>query len=223
MSQTRVWFHISRFSRDRYQFSEALFSKEGHVISTDRRAVVQLVEAINKKRNVNRYPQLRASASEVYALALLHEISHHVVHLYIEKHGSDIFTQLEQHLREELGDAQVEDTLTTMIDHYPPAPVYSGDESAEEHLHKSGRKRTNTEIYLEEMLLVWLSNLNPALKLYHELIDDTALTTESNYKQIVKQSYLFFEQLPGVGDSALNLIDFLQVPAHEAPHSILAQ
>ena len=223
VSQTRVWFHISRFSRDRYQFSEALFSKEGHVISTDRRAVVQLVEAINKKRNVNRYPQLRASASEVYALALLHEISHHVVHLYIEKHGSDIFTQLEQHLREELGDAQVEDTLTTMIDHYPPAPVYSGDESAEEHLHKSGRKRTNTEIYLEEMLLVWLSNLNPALKLYHELIDDTALTTESNYKQIVKQSYLFFEQLPGVGDSALNLIDFLQVPAHEAPHSILAQ
>src|SRR6056297_2404535 len=223
VSQTRVWFHISRFSRDRYRFSEALFSKEGHVISTDRKAVVQLVEAINKKRNVNRYPQMRASAAEVYALALLHEISHHVVHLYIEEHGSDIFTQLEQHLREELGDQQVEHSLTAMLDHYPPAPVYSGNESAEEHLHKADQQRPNTEIYLEEMLLVWLSNLNPALKLYHELIDDTALTTESNYKQVVKTAYLFFEQLPGVGNTALNLIDFLQVPAHEAPHSILAQ
>ncbi|MCF7915167.1 MAG: alpha amylase catalytic subunit [Spirochaetaceae bacterium] len=219
----RVRFHISRFSRDRYRFSEALFSKEGHVISTDQKAVVQLVEAINKKRNVNRYPQLRASAAEVYALALLHEISHHVVHLYIEEHGSDIFTQLDQHLRQELGDAQVEDSLTAMIDHYPPAPVYSGEETAKEHLHKTDQERPNTEIYLEEMLLVWLSNLNPALKLYHELIDDTALTTESNYKQVVKTAYLFFEQLPGVGDTALNLIDFLQVPAHEAPHSILAQ
>src|SRR6056297_103454 len=223
VSHKRVWFHISRFSRDRYRFSEALFSKEGHVISTDRKAVVKLVEAINKKRNVNRYPQLRASAAEVYALALLHEISHHVVHLYIEEHGSDIFTQLEQHLREEHGDQQVEHSLTAMIDYYPPAPVYSGNESAEEHLHKTDQQRPNTEVYLEEMLLVWLSNLNPALKLYHELIDDTALTTESNYKQVVKTAYLFFEQLPGVGDTALNLIDFLQVPAHEAPHSILAQ
>ncbi|MDZ7795386.1 MAG: alpha-amylase family glycosyl hydrolase [Spirochaetia bacterium] len=219
----RVWFHISRFSRDRYQFSESLFSKEGHVISTNQKAVVQLVEAMNQKRNVNRYPQLRASAAEVYALALLHEISHHVVHLYIEENGSDIFTQLEQHLREELGDAQVEDTLTAMIDHYPPAPVYSGEEGTEEHLHKLDQQRPNTEIYLEEMLLVWLSNLNPALKLYHELIDDTALTTESNYNKVVKRAYLFFEQLPGVGDTSLNLIDFLQVPAHEAPHSILAQ
>ena len=223
VSQIRVWFHISRFSRDRYRFSESLFSKEGHVISSNQKAVVQLVEAINQKRNVNRYPQLKASAAEVYALALLHEISHHIVHLYIEEHGSDIFTQLEQHLIEELGDQQLEHSLTAMIDHYPPAPVYSGDEGAKEHLHKSDQQRPNSEIYLEEMLLVWLSNLNPALKLYHELIDDTALTSESNYKQVVKKAYLFFEQLPGVGDTTLNLIDFLQVPAHEAPHSILTQ
>ncbi|MFW5727437.1 MAG: alpha-amylase family glycosyl hydrolase [Spirochaetia bacterium] len=223
ISARRVDFHISRFARDYYSFEGPLFSKEGHVVSTDLKAAQELVQAINKKRNVARYPKLRASAAEVYALALLHEIAHHVVHLYIDKNGADIFRELRDYLREEYGQEEFRNTLTAMIRHYPPQPVYQGQESAEEYLQNTENGRANSEVYLEEMMLLWISNQNPALKLYHELIDDTALASETKYQQLVKSSYLYFEKLPGVGNSSLNLIDFLQVPAHEAPHSILAQ
>jgi glycosidase len=223
ISNQRVAFHISRFSRNYYQFKEKLFSKKGHLVSADLTAAAQLVKTINQKRDVARYPKLRASAAEVYALALLHEIAHHVIHLYADKNGPGIFKALRDNLRQEYGEEEFKETLLALVRHYPPEPVYRGEETPEEFLQHAEEKRPNSEVYLEEMMLLWISNQNPALKLYHELIDDTALASESKYEQLIKSAYLYFEKLPGVGNSSLNLVDFLQVPAHEAPHSILAQ
>jgi hypothetical protein len=93
---------------------------------------------------------------------------------------------------------------------------------------------------LEEMLLLWLANNNPAFSPFLELFDDATLEKETAYPAIMSSLYTFFSGRPVIGgvggtgagvdtrlgarvDGSQNLIDILRAPARAAPHSLEAQ
>ena len=79
------------------------------------------------------------------------------------------------------------------------------------------------QIELEEMLMLWLANQNPAFEPYRELFDDTPLRQETAYPLVMTGMREFFATQPTFGLDNQNLIDFLRLPALSAPDSLLGQ
>ena len=76
---------------------------------------------------------------------------------------------------------------------------------------------------LEELVMLWLANENPAFSPYLEFFDDTQLTKQTAYYEIVSEMRGFFENLPAFGPDNQTLIDLLRSPAVAVPHSLSGQ
>ncbi|HDQ15151.1 MAG TPA: alpha amylase catalytic subunit, partial [Sediminispirochaeta sp.] len=205
-------FHISRYSREKYAVSENLFSKEGHLLVADYPAIVKLASQINEQRDLHKYPEARVSAAELYALGLIHEIFHYIIEVYQDQIDKDLFTQLRDELTRHF-----DQTHILQLEEYFKKDYSTGSDDRDVTIEPEGPE------LLEEIVLLWITNQNPAIRNYKELLDDTALTIETPYQQVIKRLYLELDRFPSVEDSSLNLIDFLLIPAHEAPESLLSQ
>ncbi len=218
-----VDFHVTSTARQRYRLPDQLFTKRGHLVGADYSTARRCAETINSARKADLYPELRVSPAETFALGMLHELYHHIIHMYLDRYGDDLLETLEQQLAAEPGEQELSATLTSFIETFPPPSVYHGKQSASEYLADTTGTISNRQLALEELLLLWIGNRNPAVTLYKELFDDADLIDTTAYDEIISNSYLFFEKLPGLGEERLNLIEFLRSPAHAVPDNISGQ
>ena len=73
---------VSRNSRDKYQFDEALFGQSGHVIFADYHAVRKFVQSMNEKQNVVDFPERAIRTGDINGMGLIHEIFHYLIQNY---------------------------------------------------------------------------------------------------------------------------------------------
>jgi hypothetical protein len=116
----------------------------------------------------------------------------------------------------------VDTALLRFTEDFPPVAVYQAQSSASEYLQGKTQGVSNRHIALEEMLMLWLSNTNPALKPFNELFDDKSLS-DTAYRPVMTQLREFFDTQPRFGPNNQNLIDMLRAPALMHPDSVTAQ
>ncbi len=211
-------FHISRAARAKYNVDDALFSLRGNVVFANFYAARLLAQEINQTRGGDDAVQ----AGELNALGLIHEILHAVLQEYRQQRG-DVMGQAVNALYENVGRDAVETTLQTFIDIFPPLSVYRGQETIEQYLNGATDGIANREIVLEEMLLVWLENQNPAASPFKELFDDSTLAQNTAYARVVQNLREFFAEQEPVGATGQTLFDALRAPFLSAPDSLSAQ
>ncbi len=216
-------FHVSRASRSRFQFNQALFSISGNVILADFQAVRLFAQKLNEKRDSARFPEKAVQAGSLNALGLIDEILHYVVSLYVAQVQPQAFKMLLANLEKNLGAGGVRKTLIRFCGDFPPQAVYGGHVSAEEYLLGTSKGVFNRETVLEEMLLLWLANVNPASAPFRELFDDSHLAKETDYLRLIAGSEQFFAGLPPFGPDGQNLVDLLRSPARAFPDSLSGQ
>ncbi|HHM23797.1 MAG TPA: alpha-amylase, partial [Bacteroidetes bacterium] len=134
-----------------------------------------------------------------------------------------VFTEALRLLRREIGDEELDRTLLRFVEQFPPLQVYRGQISAEAYLQGMTEGIPNREIALEEMVMLWLANANPAWSPYLELFDDSDLEKHTAYPQIIARLHEFFEEQPPFGPDSQNLLVMLHEPAEAVPHSIPGQ
>ena len=81
---------------------------------------------------------------------------------------------------------------------------------------------THRQLVLEELLLLWLGNVNPAFSPFLELFDDAALEKETAYREVVAGLQEFFASQPVFGPDAQSLVDMLRSPAVAVPFACVA-
>lgn len=216
-------FHVSRRARDRYHFDASLFSLEGRVILANFYAARLFADRMNAQRDLVRHPEEAVRASDVSALGLLDEILHSVMAAYRAERNPHAMEEALAWLEEELGEEPVGATLRRFAEDFPPLAVYRGERSLAEYLSDSTEDVPNREIVLEELLMLWLTNRNPAARRYAELFDDEELQEETDYPRLMASLYEFFDTQPHFGPDNENLIDMLSAPARAAPDSLQAQ
>ncbi len=86
-------FHISRLSRDRYQFEDALFALTGNVIFANFHAVRAFAQKMNQKRDLVRFPEQAVQAGQLNAMGLIDEILHQVVAQYRQQRNPQAMEQ----------------------------------------------------------------------------------------------------------------------------------
>ena len=214
-------FHISRNSRDTYQFDEALFSIHGNVIIANFLAAREFAQRMNARRDLATHPELAVRASDINAMGLIDEILHALIEYYRKEINPAALGLALSSLQSSFGEKAITTVLETFLDEFPPLRVYRNETTAEEYLQGMTDGDSNQLIALEELILLWVANTNPAFQPYNELFDDTRLVDHTVYPQIFPILQEFFETQPKL--ESLNLLDALQEPARRNPKSLSAQ
>ncbi|NPV85662.1 MAG: alpha-amylase [Anaerolineae bacterium] len=216
-------FHISRKARDRYQFDQSLFTLNGNVVFANFHAARVFAQKMNQQRDLLSYPEQAVKAGLINGMGLIDEILHLVIQLYQEQKSANAMIKALTWVEERLGSEIVTHTLLQFVQEFPPLAVYQKELSPEEYLQEDTNGVPNRAIALEEMLMLWISNKNPAYQPFAELFDDQQLSSRSQYLQVIRQVYLFFETQPPFGPDQQNLVDMLRSPAIVVPYSIFGQ
>ncbi|MCX7786745.1 MAG: alpha-amylase family glycosyl hydrolase [Spirochaetes bacterium] len=216
-------FHISRTSREKYQVDEALFTSRGNVIFPNYAAVRIFARNMNRGREAALYPERSVRAGDLNAMGLIDEILHYVVTLYTQQYGREIFQKAVQTLEQSLGRDAVNHTLLQFVEFFPPLSVYRGTLSPEAYLERRDEGVPNRETALEELLLLWLANENPAFSPFRELFEDEPLRRGTSYLEVIRILSQYFQTCPTFGPDNQPLVEMLQSPVKESPHSLSGQ
>ncbi len=216
-------FHVSRQSRDRYGFDQSLFTLSGNVLFANLRAARTFAQKINQKRDVIHHPEQAVRAGELNAMGLIDEILHIVVALYRQEAAPQSMALALDWLKQTMGQRKVEQALAEFAVDFPPLAVYRGEMTLEQYLDGDTEGVPNQEVLLEEMLMLWLENKNPAFAPFQELFDDTRLLEATAYAPMMAELHHFFERQPLFGPQNQNLLDMLRSPAVAVPHSLAGQ
>jgi len=216
-------FHISRKARDRYQFDQTLFAIQGNVILTNFRAALAFAQKMNAPRDLARFPEQTVKAGQINAMGLIDEILHFVVARYRDQKNPDIMAQALSWLDSKVGKAEVDKALQKFTDAFPPVAVYRREITFAEYLAGDTKGVPHRQIALEELLMLWLANVNPALAPYRELFDDVELEQETSYLTLLTELHTFFETQPSFGPENQNLVDMLRSPSITVPYSLSGQ
>jgi glycosidase len=219
----RFEFHIRKSSRIKYSVEKALFQSTGNIVFPNFRAVRELAFSINRSRGTPQDPKKQIRAGELNALGLLDEINHFLVRLYDETENPGSIRRAVQFLEKDLTAKSLESVLKTFLRDFPPTAVFSGGMKEEEYYSGSTAGRPNVESLLEELIMLYLSNSNPACVPFKELIDDQSLRTASPYDALFASLEKYFENEKPFGPDALPLIKALKSPMMQFPDNLAAQ
>jgi glycosidase len=217
----RADFHVRRAARDELALEDAFFSVRGDVVFADLAAAHRFAGALNAARS----PAARQDAlqaSQVNAMGLVHEVLHVVVSRYVSAVRADLFSALAAHLRHEHG-AALDRTLVAFVDAFPPPGVYRGGALPEAWLAGASDGVPNVHVALEEMLLAWLTNENPAYAPIGALVTDADLRAGTSYIDLIASIRRFFDREPRFGPSDQSLVEMLLSPIRHAPGSLFEQ
>lgn len=216
-------FHISRNARDFYRFDETLYALSGNVIFANLYAVRRFVQKMNNKKDLVSYPELAVRSGDVNAMGLIDEILHLVMAQYREEINPVALMQAMVFVKEEIGEEQVKQTLRIFSELFPPVAVYRGETSLDDYLQGSSDGIPHETAVLEEMILLWLANMNPAFFSFSELFEDERLRKETEYLTVIESLGRFFESNPHFGPDDEPLFTMLRSPAIAEPHSLEGQ
>ncbi len=174
--------HITRTSRDTYQFNADFFRPDGRVVFDDFAAARKFSAQMSAHRTQP------VPASDLYALSLIDEALRVLVKHYAP---STMMEGAVASVGENLGAESIVSTEMKFISEFPPDNVYRGDEKVEEYLARLTNGRVKT---VEELIYVFTHNANPAINPLLELVDDEPLEPTA-YKNLIASLNSFFAQV----------------------------
>jgi glycosidase len=216
-------FHVSRAARDRYRFDEILFSLSGNVVFANLAASREFAKRMNQVREAERHPELAVNPGALNTMGLIDEVLHALVELYRKQRDPRAMLDALTWFESRLGPEMLGHTLESFADHFPTVAVYRGEMAAAEWLRESTAGVPHRAMALEELMLLWLANVNPAFKPFEELFDDELLTSKTAYTKLTAALRDYFETRPRFGPDNQNLVDMLRAPALASPDSLAGQ
>jgi glycosidase len=213
-------FHVSRRARDTYHFDAALFSSDGRVVVADFAAARRFAGQISAVRGVP------VPASEINAMGLIDEVFHILIRQY-EMQNPEVMSRALAKSEAQIGKAALDKSQLNFLGEFPPVAVYQKKITEAAYLKGQTQGRSHRQTTLEETLLLYVTNLNPAIKPYKEFFDDEPLKRTSPYESVVGGLSDFFNGEKSFGEprggGRESLIDALRAPALASPYSLAGQ
>ncbi|HEX5236102.1 MAG TPA: alpha-amylase family glycosyl hydrolase [Silvibacterium sp.] len=217
-------FHIHRALREGLDLDDLLFSYTGNVIFANVAASRRLAIHLNNAHGVNATdPEKTTHAGALFAMGLIDELNHALVNRYRAEIDPSVLTDALQWFAARVGSEKLEQVLMQFSQDFPNTSIYRGEESPAEWLNSTTDGRLNREAAFEELLLLWLANINPAFAKFRELFDDSALSEKTKYRSVNAGFADFFSTRPPIASTAGSLLDALRAPMLASPDSLTGQ
>ncbi len=210
-------FHINRRVRDIYNFDKAIYAYSGNVVFPDFKSIREFADTINRAKKKE-----FIKTTDLSAMAMIDEIMHHIMSAYRKQLGINIFKELFSYLFGSYGEGKTEEIINLFAAEFPPTDVYTGKVSTADYFETVFDGLSGKDIELEELLFLYVENINPALRPYAELFDDSKLL-DAGYIDMMDHYKKFFNGKEGFGPAKKNIIDFILEPIIRHPHSLRDQ
>ncbi len=213
-------FHIAREVRDRLDLDETLFRYTGDVVFGNVAASRKLAAKLTEARGEGGAP---VNAGALFAMGLIDELNHALMAKYRKETDPEVLREALRWFAGVAGDAQVDALLLRFQTEFPSVAVYRGEETAGEWLAGTTDGLANREAALEELMMLWLANRNPAFQAYRELFADDGVRQGTVYATVEAKLPAYFETRPRVAEKVGTLLDALMAPALASPDSLTGQ
>jgi len=212
--------HIARRARDFYELNKS-FTISDTGISSEFSAARMLADKINAKRDLIADPENALDACELNAVNLIDEIMHAAIDSYLTETNRNLFEKMESFLSDKIGTDKVEHLLEAYTDSIPPSDdVYSGSSSPKRYIEADD---SNKYTLLEDMLVSWIDNKNPAAEKMKELFDDKPLLDKTAYTDMFRLLPDFFRKEPAHSHTRKPLLQTMLDPIQQHPQSLTEQ
>ncbi|WP_263382391.1 alpha-amylase family protein [Granulicella arctica] len=218
-------FHISRNVRDRYGISDLLFNYAGNVVFGNIAASRELAKRVNEVRGAGKTlaPAEVMHAGSLFAMGLIDELNHALIAQFRETLDPEVLSAALQWFQSQANEIGVEKLLTTFTQQFPNVGIYRGEQTVQEWLDGSTEGMSNREAAVEELLMLWLANINPAFAPFKEFFDDTDLEKKTVYKAVTSTLDEYFATRPVFDLEVGTLLDALLAPMLASPDSLTGQ
>lgn len=209
-------FHVREEARQRFELDHRLFALDHNRLVIDFRRIQKLAETIQEDLE---NPET-GRAGLLYGMGLEHLIFFKVIRLYRNRVNTNLIEEVTEALQAALGPKTLDEVLGHFNRLMPDQSYYEGervllDETVDE-IPKRG-------LLLEELLITWLANRNPACAPFKSLFDEIDLSERTKYPQVFQILGDWFQEQEAFGTENLPLLDLLQAPIKHAPNSIPEQ
>src|SRR3989304_643673 len=219
----RFDFQVKKEARLKYEIDSSLFSIKGDIIIANLREARLLAAKINNKRKPEDIPNKLVTPGQINAAGLLHEIFHYIIRIYEKDENNDVFKKAIKYLQKEFGTGHFEIILKKFVTDFPPPVVYKKITSVDDYVSGFTGDKSNKEIILEELILLNISNMNPATESLEELFSDKILKQQTSYFSLIKATDIFFQKEKPFGAENLPLTEFIKKPILANPYDLDGQ
>ena len=108
-------FHVSKASRQKYDFDQSLFSIKGNLIIANFSQARLLSDKINRKRKSEELIDQLVTSGEIYALGVLHEVFHFLIRKYEQDENPGVFKRANTFLKKDLREKDLSNTLFAFV------------------------------------------------------------------------------------------------------------
>ncbi|GGH10213.1 alpha-amylase family glycosyl hydrolase [Silvibacterium dinghuense] len=216
-------FHISREARQKYDVDETLFSYTGNVVFANLAASRELAAKVNKVRGADLAPERAIHAAALFAMGLIDELSHAIIARFRTMQDPGVLTEALRWFGERQNQPEVEKLLRTFTSQFPNTPIYRGEITVEQWLDGVTEDLPNREAAFEELVLLWLANVNPAFRPFREFFDDRKLSEQTVYKEVTPELDTYFATRPRITLEGGTLLEALKAPMLASPDSLSGQ
>ena len=220
-------FHISRAIREKLAIDGLLFSYTGNVVFANVAASRKLANRLNEIREAQSEGQLDpakvVNAGALFAMGLIDELKHAFVARYRKEIDPDVLGDALRWFAAKVGRENVDRLLLSFVELFPSVAVYQGELTAKEWLAGTTEGLPNREAALEELMLLWITNINPAFSQFQDLFDDSSLKLQTPYSSVTSALPDYLSTRPPVAPEEGSLFDALQAPMLASPDSLNGQ